>query len=169
MDAKQFFAINRESHADTTEETLVGKIAIKIGLNKTETLKAARDQLDHPATLGWFCGAYRQFPFFVGYRKTPWQHEAIEDLRKRFTKTPCYTGFSEVKECRPEYDERPVACCFRWPGIGVCVLREVNCVEDPIDNEFSLYVKSYGSIFLIEPFESFLERIPCHQDYQRRE
>lgn len=166
--AAQFFsaAMDREAHSDATESTQVGRIAVKFGLGKGAVLTRARQELGHEATLGWFCAAYPTFPFLVGYRKTPWQHEALEDLRKRFTKTPCYKGWLEIKESQSSYDERPVACIFQWPGIGACVLREVAAVESPMVGEFSLYIGNRDVTFLIEPFDSFLGRVewtPTHQ------
>lgn len=162
---------DQQGHETSTESILVRRLVSKFGASGAAVLRQARTAINSLPTLAWFCASYPTFPVFLGYRKVRWQHKVLPELRKRFTRTPCYKAWEEILDTRPDVDERRVACVFRWPKLGACVISEVDHAQTPILNEFTI-LKSVGrsdkrfTLFAIEPLNQFIERLewtwPAH-------
>lgn len=146
---------DRQSHEVSTEETIIRRICTQFNLPTRVTVSGSRRRDSQESTLAWFCHHYATFPYIMGYRKVPWQHRALKDLRSRFTKTPCYRALVEVEDTRT--DDRPALCIFRWPTLGGCVIYRATSIATPTTTGFSIVtsvrnVNGRVRVFVVEPF-----------------
>ena len=149
-------------HSDDSEWALIRKIMRAAGCEKAhEGLVLARFRSDCPSqrwpNLAWLRGVV-ELPVVFGRRQVPFQADALIDLSKRFTKTPCYAAWAAVAdEADGEGADDPVAVAFRWPQWGDLVIHNQDG-DLPTEGTYIVHHHALDR-FVIEPIAGFLGRL----------
>lgn len=147
-------------HSDDTEASLVKKLITASGGSAKdfyyvkEACRAETGQI--VPSLSWYCTRTESLPIWIGYRQVPYMRDAFTDIAKRFSKTPCYTAWEAVFDTRQHEDDRPVACAFRWPGWGDCVIH--TCGHVPTTGTYLIHHHKEDQ-FVMESMSTFLPRL----------
>lgn len=150
-------------HSDDSEWALIRKVMKAAGcFPHHEKHVLDRFRSDCPAqrwpNLSWLRGVI-DLPVVFGRRQVPFQSEALIDIAKRFTKTPCYQAWLEVAQDADQdgTEDRAVVVAFRWPQWGDMVIHDLEN-DPPVEGTFLVHYHS-GTRFVIEPAAGFLARL----------
>lgn len=153
-------------HGDESEFTLIKKVLTASGLDYTASERvrvACRNECGaRIPSLTWFCTHTPRLPLFLGYRQVPYMKDALTDLIKKFSKTPCFEAWLSVCESLPlEFagsdEDVPVGCAFRWPGWGDCIIHNMST---DLPTEGSYFVHHHRDRrYTIEPVAGLLARL----------
>lgn len=150
-------------HTDDSEWAFIRKLMKAAGcVTAHEKHVLDRFRSDCPSqrwpNLPWLRGVI-DLPVVFGRRQVPFQIEALIDIAKRFTKTPCYRAWLEVtREADQDgFSGMSTAVAFRWPQWGDMVIHDLS---DDLPTAGTFLVHYHAGVrFAIEPVAGFLERL----------
>jgi len=155
-----------DSHSFVSEDKVVKDILKSANAisNYKNLLAECKEQADYDVdgiSLLWFVNRFPSFPIWLGIRRVEFQRDTFGTMHKRFTKTPCFQAWEEIKDTLPEQDGRSPGCVFTWPQFGVCCIHQYSPSYLASSDGFWIVKKlpSFEERFIIEPFNQLLGTI----------
>ena len=164
----EFFNVEHsdDSHSFVAEDKIVKDILKSANASDKYKLllNECKEQTDSGSdgiNLLWFVNRFPSFPIWLGVRKVEFQRDTFGTLHKRFTKTPCFQAWEEVRDTLPENDIRSAGCVFTWPQFGVCCIHQYypSCIADTDGLWIIKKLPSFEDPFIIEPLNQLLKTV----------